>query len=153
MKKLIFVVCILGIALSVNAQKLKESDVPSAVQTSFSSMYPDTKKVKWEMEDGKYEAEFQQNNVETSVLFDANGTYIQKEVEISISELPDAVRNYVSANLSGQKIAEASKISDAGGIITYEAEINNHDYIFDQSGNLLKKESDENEQDKEDDDK
>lgn len=152
MKKLIFAMCILLVASCSYAQKLKDSDVPSAVKTSFSTMYPDVKTVKWENENGKFEAEFDQNNIETSSLFDANGTFVQKEVEIQVSELPDAVRNYVSSNLSGKKIKEASKITEASGSITYEAEINNTDYIFDQSGKLLKKESDENEKDKEEDD-
>ncbi|MEO8664887.1 MAG: PepSY-like domain-containing protein [Ignavibacteria bacterium] len=156
MKTLIFAILITGIALNANAQKLKESNVPSAVKTTFSSMYPGVKNVKWEKEDGKYEAGFEENKIETSVLFDANGIYTQKEVEIPVSELPDAIKNYVSANLSGKKIKEASKITEANGSISYEAEIGNQDYIFDQSGNLLKKESGEKgegkEEGKEDDD-
>ena len=153
MEKIIFAMCFLLVASCSDAQKLKDSDVPSAVKTSFSTMYPDVKTVKWEKENGKYEAEFDQNNVETSALFDAKGTFVQKEVEIQVSELPAAASNYVSSNLSGQKITEASKISDANGTVTYEAEVEKGDYLFDQSGNFLKKVSDENEQGKEDDDK
>lgn len=51
-------------------------------------MFPDVKADKWEKEDGKYEAEFRQNKVETSVLFEASGTYVQTETEIAVSELP-----------------------------------------------------------------
>ncbi|MDZ4713360.1 MAG: PepSY-like domain-containing protein [bacterium] len=155
MKTIIFAVCVLLIASRSDAQSLKDAEVPSVVKTSFSSLYPDAKKVKWEMEDGNYEAEFDQNNVETSVILDAKGTFLQKEVEIPVSELPEAVKNYASTNVAGKTIDEAAKITDAAGIVKYEAEIGKADYIFDQNGSLLKKEKEDGEdkEEKDDDDK
>ncbi|MEO8447217.1 MAG: PepSY-like domain-containing protein [bacterium] len=155
MKTIIFAVCVLLIASCSNAQNLKVSQVPSVVKTSFSSLYPDASKVQWEMEDGNYEAGFDQNKVETSIIFDAKGTFLQKEVEIPVSELPDAVKNYATTNVAGKKIDEAAKITDAAGIVTYEAEIGKADYIFDQNGSLLKKEKEggEDKEEKDDNDK
>jgi hypothetical protein len=124
------------------SQNIKESDVPQAVKTKFSAMYPDVSNTKWEMENGKYEAEFKENNTETSVIFEANGMYVQTETEISVSTLPAGVNDYVSKNLPGKKINEASQITLTDGTVVYEAEIGKEDYLFDSGGNYLRKDSD-----------
>jgi|SRR4030095_9887163 Putative beta-lactamase-inhibitor-like, PepSY-like len=151
MKQIIIFLGICAITISTNAQHLKSSDVPSAVKDKFASMYPNVTSAKWEKENGKYEAEFKERGVETSILFEANGTYTQTEVEIPVSSLPVGVKDYVSKNLRDSKINEASKITSANGTVTYEAEIGKSDYIFDANGNFLSKETDTN--DNEDDDK
>ena len=151
MKKIIFAVTILAFALNANAQKLASNDVPDAVKTKFASMYPNINRPKWEKEHGKYEAEFKENNVETSVLFERDGTYVQTEVEIPISSLPSGVSDYASKNLAGKKITEATQITGADGTVSYEAEIGGPDYLFDSNGNFIRKDSDDS--DNEDDDK
>jgi hypothetical protein len=57
----------------------------------------------------------------------------------------------VSKNLSGKNIKEAAKIVDAGGTVTYEAEVQGTDYLFDANGNFIKIETDDPD-DKEDND-
>jgi len=49
MKKLILVVAVIAMALTANAQKLKEADVPMAVKESFQKLHPNTT-AKWEKE-------------------------------------------------------------------------------------------------------
>ena len=142
MKKIIIILFACAFVFSANAQNLKESDVPSAVKNTFSSMYPNVTNAKWEMENGKYEAEFKENSVETSVLFEANGTYTQTEVEIAVSLLPSGVNDYVTKKFRDSKITEAAKITSSNGTVTYEAEIGKSDYLFDSNGNFLKKETD-----------
>jgi hypothetical protein len=142
MKNLIFLFSIFTFILNVNAQKISEKDVPESVKTKFASMYPDVKMVKWEMENGKYEAEFKDIMAEKSVIFESNGTHVQTEVEIPVSGIPAAINEYVTKNLAGQKINEATEITSASGTISYEAEIGKTDYLFDANGNFLKKEAD-----------
>lgn len=84
-----------------------------------------------------FEAAFKENNIEASVLMDASGKVLQTEKEIAVSMLPQAIRDYAAKTLSGKKIKEASKITDAAGMITYEAEIEETDYLFDEKGNFL----------------
>lgn len=151
MKRTIIMLCLMAFTCILNAQNLKESEVPAAVKTAFTSMYPSAASVKWEKENGNYEAEFKESGTETSAIFDGSGTYIQTEVEIAVKLLPRAVTEYVSKNLAGKNINEAAKITDAKGTVTYEAEAGNEDYIFDANGNFLKKDSDSG--DTEDDDK
>jgi len=141
MKKIILLIAILAFAFEVNAQKLNESDVPQPVKTNFAALYPDKTAYKWEMENGKYEASFKDIGVETSVLFKADGTHIQTEVEIAVSSLPAPVNKYVKNHFKSKKINEAAKISAADGTVTYEAEIGNTDYFFDANGNYLGSES------------
>ncbi len=150
-KTIFIILCILFSGFSIYSQNIKESDVPAAVKTKFAVMYPNVTGAKWEMENGNYEAEFKENNIETSVIFEPNGTHMQTEVEIPVSSLPGGVRDYASKTLRTKKINEAAQITSASGIVTYEAEIGNIDYIFDASGNFLRKDTDSG--DTEDDDK
>ncbi len=142
---------IFAFGTEANAQNLKESDVPSEVKAKFSTMYPQVSNAKWEKENGKYEAEFKENGTETSVLFEANGTHVQTEVEIPVSSLPSSVSAYISKNLPGKTITEAVEITTPAGTVSYEAEVGNEDYLFDGSGKYIGKDNDSN--DTEDDDK
>lgn len=139
MKKSILLFALGIVSISLNAQQVKEADVPPAIKTSFSKLHPSAKVDKWEKEGNNYEAEFTENKVETSVEFGPNGQLIATEVEINVSDLPKAVSDYCTKNMPGKKIAEASKITDAKGAVSYEAEVDKADYIFDSNGVFIKK--------------
>lgn len=126
-----------------NAQKIKEAEVPAPVKAKFASLYPGVKAEKWEKEGANFEAEFDQNKVETSVLFDASGNLLETETEISPNDLPQTVKDYMAKNKPGMSIHEASKIVTAGGTVTYEVEVKDGDYIFDANGNFLNKEAED----------
>lgn len=147
MKNTILVLAIGFTGISAFAQKIKEAEVPEVVKTTFSKKFPGAKVEKWEKENGNYEAEFDFNKIETSALFAAAGSLIETEVEIKASELPKTVSDYVDKNLAGKKVKEASKITDAKGVVTYEAEVDEADYIFDEKG-IFQKKVVENEGDK-----
>lgn len=132
---------LLGIAATVLFAQGNET--PAAVKSKFSSLYPKATSVKWEKENGNYEAEFKLNNVETSVLLDAKGNVIEKETQMEVTALPKMINDYVTKNYPGEKIKEASKIEDSKNNVTYEAEVNNVDLLFDAKGNFVKKEAEE----------
>jgi len=143
MKKLALMT-VAGMITSLSfAQKLQEKDVPVQVKTSFQKQFPDAKETKWEKEKGNYEAEYEMKETDCSVLIDASGNILEKEVEISLIELPAKAKEFVSKNYSGQKIKEAAKITDAKGIITYEAEVKGKDLLFDSYGNFINEEIDQ----------
>lgn len=149
MKKISTMLTSIAFFFSGYTQQLKESDIPTTVKSTFASMYPGVSNVKWVKEDDKYEAEFKQNKKGVSVLLDAAGKIEQTETEITLSTLPTAVTDYVSKNLNGKKIKEASKMVDSAGIVTYEAEVGGIDYLFDMNGNFIKTEIKEPEEDEE----
>ncbi len=147
MKILSFILIALFITSVCTAQKLKESEVPAPVVKTFKSIYKDITKVEWGKEkDGKYEAEFVVNNIETSATFTEDGVLWETETEIIKSELPKSIPDYISKNYKGYKISEASKIINAAGATNYEAEIKrlgkHMDLLFDMAGNFLSKEKD-----------
>jgi len=109
-------------------------EVPAAVQSTFNSLYPDVKKVTWEKEGTRYGADFDLNGVETEVQFFEDGNLFMTESEIPVIELPTKVTDYFNQSMPGKKITEASKLVTVEGIVSYEAEVDDVDYIFDSLG-------------------
>jgi len=138
MKKTSVIVAATILTLSVHAQKIKDNEVPELVKEAFKRQYSDVKVSEWEMEKGNYEAEFKKDGSEQSVVIDANGKILETEVEIKIDQLPAKVKDYIFKTYKNARIREASKITDSKGTITYEAEINRKDLIFDANGEFIK---------------
>ena len=126
----------------VKAQEVQHNDVPASAQQSFQKQFPAAKNVKWEKEDGNYEAGFTVNGKKTSVVITPSGNILETETEMSSNSLSASIRAFITKNYPGQKIKEAAKITDAKGIVTYEAEISGKDLIFDSKGKFLKENKD-----------
>lgn len=142
MKKLA-IMMVAGMITSFSfAQKMQDKDVPAAVKTTFQKAYPNTKEVKWDKEGEKYEASFDVNKIDNSVLLDASGNILETEVEIELNQLPATIPDYVKTHYSGQKIKEGAKITDVKGNVTYEAEIKGMDLLFDSNGKFIKETKD-----------
>ncbi|HQY19240.1 MAG TPA: PepSY-like domain-containing protein [Ignavibacteria bacterium] len=137
MKKIILVVFAIAIFSNINAQDIKETDVPEAVKTAFYASYPDADNVEWEIQGAYFEGGIKVNDMVTSVLLDANGFLVQTESQIPASDLPDGVKDYISKNLNNAQIEEAAKITEPTGKVTYMAEVKNSEYMFDPEGKLL----------------
>lgn len=144
MKKSIFIAAGLMISLAASAQKVKESEVPAIVKDAFNKAHKDAKDIKWEKEGANFEAEFETGDHEQSAVYDAAGRLVETELEISAEALPAAVKAYVAKNHRDAKIKEAAKITDAKGVVTYEAEIKGKDLIFDSNGKFIKEIADKN---------
>ena len=140
MKKFLFVALATILTTSSFGQKTSEDKIPQVVKDSFKKSCPTVQNEKWEKENQNFEVEFDLNKQEMSALFGPEGKLIETEVEIAIGDLPATIVNYVSKNLSGKKIKVASRITDAAGKESFEAEVDGKDYIFDASGNLMKPE-------------
>ncbi len=154
MKKLmLFVALMMGVSFGFS-QKMKEAEVPAAVKSALQKQFPTAKDVKWDKEKNQYEASFDLNKADQSVLFDASGKIVETEVEIEMSQLPKGVTEYVKANYKGMNVKEAAKITDASGKVTYEAEVKGMDLLFDSNGKFLKevKEAKEIKKEKDDED-
>ncbi len=126
---------------TVNAQDLKSSNVPGSVKSALLKKYPEAKKASWEKEKSNYEANWGgKSGEDNSVQFTPSGKFIEIVKAISASELPKPVTEYVKQHYKGTKITEAGKVTDAKGKISYEAEVNRKDVIFDENGNFVKAE-------------
>jgi hypothetical protein len=140
MKEFLLVALAAILTTSSFGQKTSKDNVPQSVQDALKKSFPTAQVEKWEKENQNFEAEFDFNKEEMSALFSPEGKLIETEVDIAIGDLPTPIVNYVSKNLSGKKIKEASKITNSAGNVSFEAEVGGKDYIFDSSGNLLKSE-------------
>ncbi len=143
MKASIILLAGMFIVSFVSAQKISNKKVPVVVESTLQKNYPNTKELQWEMEKGNYEAEFEVEETEYSLLIDSLGNILETEVEIKIEALPVKVKDYISKNYPDQKIKEATKITDSKGMISYEAEIDGKDLLFDSQENFIKEETDE----------
>ncbi|HKC69131.1 MAG TPA: PepSY-like domain-containing protein [Bacteroidia bacterium] len=140
MKKLILIVAIALTGTLAHAQKISSSEVPGAVSSKFSSMYPNSTVDHWKKEKGNYEVKFMQGGKKMCVAIDPSGNVVKTSTTISASELPSSVNDYVAKNYSNQKITEAEKISEADGTTKYEAKVNGTHLCFDSNGNFVKSE-------------
>ncbi len=125
-----------------NKEKPQDQDQTNPAETNFKSQYPDVTDVTWEQEGEFTEAEFEQNGIEISILYDADGNVIETETEIDVNQLPEIITTYISENYSGSEIEEVEKIESAKGNF-FEVEIENEndqevELLFDAVGNFVK---------------
>lgn len=157
MIRLIIVSIFAVFVVSVSAQQKEGSKVPENVVKAFQKAYPQAKDISWDMEGKNYEANYKENDNKYSVIIDEEGTILETESEISISNLPSGVIKYINDNYEDYKFSGAAKIVDNKGNIKYEAEIKNgklsKDVMFDKEGKPLhqgKKNNEYEEEDEED---
>jgi len=138
MNKLILSIAILSFTLSIEAQAVKKRDVPPAVVSMVATLYPDASKIKWEMEDGMYEATFLSAKTETSLVLSREGELVITETEIEVSALPEGVLAEIAQRHSTiAMIKEVTKITDIFGAVKYEVAVDEMYYMFDSNGEYL----------------
>lgn len=111
MKKKIFITTFFLAALfnfmSCDDDKdLASSDVPKAVEQTFSSMF-DGVYPQWELENKLYKAEFFQDGHEKEACFKSDGSWTHTYTDIYQNELPEKVTSYVSAKYAGYRIDDS----------------------------------------------
>ena len=163
MKKLLIIFIVIGLTACGGAKKEEDKTttdstttkeetvkVPDVVKDAFAKAYPKAMDAKWEAEEGNFEVEFEVDKVETCVLYNATGSVLETETSMEPSKLPEAVKKYCADNMKGKEIKEAAKITDAYNVVTYEAEVDGEDYIFDADGVFKYKDQEKDNDEKED---
>lgn len=140
-KNFIFIITVLAITVSACGQKLKETQVPSQVKSSFQKLHPGVN-AKWEKENGNYEASFKQGGKEMSEVINSTGTIMETETAMPVSELPKAAFDYMAQHYKNAKIKDAAKIVNGKGEIMYEAALKEKDILFDANGKFLQETKD-----------
>ena len=138
MKKLL----IIALALFVGTIYGQQTKVPAQVKAKFNALYPHAEKVKWDVEKPNYEVNFEANDTETSLLFDAKGKIVEVETALEEDDMPKVIEKSVETNFKGWELKEGAKIV-RNGKTTYEAELEKGeqkmDAIFTPDGKLVKK--------------
>jgi hypothetical protein len=73
-------------------------------------------------------------------MFKPSGEFKEIVNAIPVNELPGPVLVYIKAHYKQSKITEAGKVINSKGKISYEAEVNRKDLIFDEKGKFEEKE-------------
>jgi uncharacterized membrane protein YkoI len=125
MKKLMVMSALFAtIGFAACAQKLDASKVPAPVKAAFAKKFAAAAAVEWGKENAKeYEAGFTFNGKSASANFLADGSWVETEMEISVSEAPAPVTAAVQKKHPGTNIIKLYKIDNSKGELTYEAEI------------------------------
>jgi hypothetical protein len=140
MKKLIGLFVFIAL-ISISGLKAQESkEVPAQVKSSFEKKHPNIKDVKWSKEEGAYEAQFTENGKKMTVHVNRNGEETANEYYIKVSELPQKAQDYLKTNYSGTEFREVSKVVSLKGKTHYEVETKGKELLFDDRGNFLKEE-------------
>ncbi len=145
MKNILLAASALLLAGPAFAQKLTPGQVPAAVAATFQEAFPKATAVKWEKENGNYEAGFRQAGAKMSALLSASGQLKETETSLTPSALPAPVRAALAARYKGLKVNEAARIVAADtGAVMYEAEVRQNgktrDVLFTADGGEVVKE-------------
>ena len=120
---LILVFATIATALSFG-QKISSDKVPSSVLKAFKAKFANASDIKWNIEKSKdYEAEFKFSDIEYSANFRQDGTWLETETELKVSQLPQTVSQAISKDFAGFKIDEASKNETSDNKTFYEVEV------------------------------
>jgi hypothetical protein len=139
MNKSIIVIALIMVSLVTFAQKTKEQNVPQVIKNTLLQKFPKATEIKWDKEGKNFEASFDLNNVDNSVVFNQDGKIVETEIEIKVSQLPKNAIQYLNDHYKNQKVKEVAKIVTEKGSLIYEAEIKGKDLFFDENGNFIKR--------------
>jgi len=131
------------ISNSTKANKLSNSNVPSAVSAAFKVKFPAATKVSWGKENDKeWEAEFTFEGNKISANFTSDGNWVETEREIQVSQLPKGVKDAIQKQYPNWKITETDKTDTAKNGIIYEADIKSgaqkKEVAFKEDGTVVK---------------
>ena len=122
----------------VQAQKIKDKDVPANVMSAFGKSYPTVKNANWQKTSNGFEVSYDKDEMERNTSYDANGNLIENRTKIMASGLPIAATDYMKKNHKDHKIKETYRTTDASENAGYKAKIKGLDLYFDANGNFVK---------------
>ncbi|MBP5381559.1 MAG: PepSY-like domain-containing protein [Bacteroidaceae bacterium] len=145
-KKNIFLCALLGVVAMFNVacgddDDIKPTDVPEAVMTAFQDMYPGAV-AEWEkVAGGLLKAEFLYDAHEKDAWFEQNGTWVKTITEIATSELPQAIRDYISTTYPTGQIEDSDfveTLTENTYVVEVDRENESDLYLnFTESGELV----------------
>lgn len=123
-KILLVPVLIASIGLfSCGKAKKEEEKAPEKVETAFKQKFPQATDVEWDKEsDTEWEAEFKMDGKEYTSNFTADGSWQETEYEITVQEIPVAIKTNVDSTYAGYKIKDV-EISETNKGKQYELKL------------------------------
>jgi hypothetical protein len=102
MKAKLFISVLTFITIGLSAQKtenkIKESEVPEAVKKNFSERYAGSLAKKWELDNGKYEVDFNKAvGGKYTAVFAADGTWLGTGTDVKKKDIPKPILDHVAS--------------------------------------------------------
>ena len=142
MKSLKIAALILFTTMTVNAQDVKNEEIPKNLKSQFEKEYPNATEIEWEKENNLFNVEFDIDEKEQEIWYDDSGNIIKTEHELEEADLPEAIRSKIKSSYSAFKIddIEMKKENDE---VTYEIELRKgwkgKTLMFNESGANIQK--------------
>jgi len=137
MKKLIFMIAIMGMLSASYAQNLSPNDVPPVVSKAFVKSHAKITTIEWTKAGENYKANYVVDSLGRSVTYNVKGKVIETETQISVAALPTPVIKYINENYKDGYVKKSSKITNAKGKTMYSVKIKDLDLMFDVNGKLM----------------
>jgi len=145
MKKTLFALaCFVLLVVTVNAQVVRDADVPQGVKTKMTTMFPNASAVVWTKDmPGFITSDFVQNKTKMSATFSTSGSWVSTETYIKQEELPTAAHQYLLTTYADGKVSQCAQ-SESVKQKTYECRVKSkssgeYDMVFDTDGKVLMK--------------
>ncbi|MBK7028633.1 MAG: PepSY-like domain-containing protein [Bacteroidales bacterium] len=138
MKTLIYIMAIVGFISPSYAQDLVKAEVPATIQKAFSRSYPKINNVEWKQTADSYTANYKENELERSVIYNATGKQQQKEEQITLADLPTHTLKYINDNHPDGTVKKIKKVTKKSGKSIYVVSIKGLELLFDSGGNYMK---------------
>ena len=111
-------------AMSLFSASWAQSKTPASVLNAFKQKFPNAISVRWGKENAtEWEASFTLEGTRLSANFLADGTWVETEKRIPVSELPKAVSGAIEKQYPNWNITEADQTETAKNGTIYEADI------------------------------
>lgn len=98
------------------------SEVPSVVQNTFKSNFPNSRDVEWEKYGDDFEVDFELNDIDYSARIDAKGNLLTYKYDIDMSEIPQPIHGFFEKEYAGKIYDDSEKLVQ-NGVSYYQMEI------------------------------
>lgn len=102
------------IFLSITAcdNEIKSGQVPSIVENTFKSHFPDAQDVEWETLNDDYQVSFEIENVDHDALLDSSGKLLKYKYEIDGTTMPKNIKSFLEQEYPQEKWDDPEHIMD-----------------------------------------
>jgi len=95
-------------------QDIPQSQVPSVVLNAVTSAYPSATNIDWEKQKDIYEAEFDIDTKDYTVLLSSTGNVLKTKYDVAETELPAAIKNLISSNYKNYILDDVDVVEQNG---------------------------------------